>query len=262
MKYLIALFLSLFLSGAAFAGIVEKKVEYKDGDALLEGFLVYDDSLAGPRPGVLVFHEWWGLGDYAMSRSRQLASIGYVAFAADVYGKGVRPTDREAAGKESGKYMRDRQLLRSRAAAGLEALKKSNLVDGKRTAAIGYCFGGAAALELGRSGAPVSAIVTFHGALNTPTPEDARNIKGSVLVLHGGADPFVKPAEVLSFQEIMDKSGVDWQFTSYGGAVHGFTNPGNGADPSGGLAYQEKADRRSWEAMKDFLEEIFAKGRR
>jgi dienelactone hydrolase len=196
------------LSGASFAGIVEERVEYKDGDAVLEGFLVYDDSLAGPRPGVLVFHEWWGLGDYAMSRSRQLASIGYVAFAADVYGKGIRPTDREAAGKESGKYMKNRTLLRSRASAGLEALKKSKLVDIERTAAIGYCFGGAAALELGRSGAPVAAIVTFHAVINTPTPEDAKNIKGSVLVLHGGADPFVKPAEVLSFQESMDKPAL------------------------------------------------------
>ena len=261
MKYLIALVLSLFLSGAAFAGIVEEKVEYKDGNTVLEGFLVYDDSLAGPRPGVLVFHEWWGLNDYIMSRSRQLASLGYIAFAADVYGKGIRPTDREAAGKESGKYMRDRQLLRSRAAAGLEALKKSKLIDMKRTAAIGYCFGGAAALELGRSGAPVSAIVTFHGALNTPAPGDAKNIRGSVLVLHGGADPYVKPSEVQAFQESMDKSGVDWQFTSYGGAVHGFTNPKNGADPSGGLAYQEKADRRSWEAMKDFLGEKFGANR-
>lgn len=255
MKYLIALALSLLLSGTSFAGIVEERVEYKDGNAALEGFLVYDDSLAGPRPGVIVFHEWWGLNDYVMSRSRQLASLGYAAFAADVYGKGIRPTDREAAGKEAGKYMKDRPLMRSRVSASLAALKKSSLVRPDSIAAIGYCFGGAAALELGKSGAPVSAIVTFHGALNTPTPEDARNIKASVLVLHGGADPYVKPAEVQSFQESMDKAGVDWQFTSYGGAVHGFTNPGNGTDPTDGLAYQEKADRRSWEAMKDFLSE-------
>jgi len=261
MKYLIALALSLFLTSFAFAGIVEERVEYKDGDAVLEGFLVYDDSLAGPRPGVLVFHEWWGLGDYAMSRSRQLASIGYVAFAADVYGKGIRPADRETAGKESGKYMKNRTLLRSRAAAGLNALKKSKLVDMERTAAIGYCFGGATALELGRSGAPVAAIVTFHAVLNTPAPEDARHIKGSVLVLHGGADPFVKPMEVQAFQESMEASGVDWQLISYGGAVHGFTNQANGADPSDGLAYQEKADRRSWEAMKDFLDERLGKVR-
>lgn len=197
-----------------------------------------------------------------MGRARQLASAGYVAFAADVYGKGVRPSDRASAGKESGRYMKDRALLRSRVLAALETLGKSGLAEPAKTAAVGYCFGGAAALELARTGAPVLATVTFHGSLNTPTPEDARNIKGSVLVLHGGADPFVKPAEVLAFQEAMEKSGVDWQLTSYGRAVHGFTNPANGEDPSGGLAYDERADRRSWEAMKDFLEEAFAGARR
>jgi len=259
MKYLAALMLSLFIVSSAFAGIVEKKVEYKDGETALEGFIVYDDSLTGPRPSVIVFHEWWGLNDYIMGRARQLASLGYAAFAADVYGKGVRPTDRKAAGEEAGKYMLDRALLRSRVLAALEALSKSGLAEPGKTAAVGYCFGGTAALELARTGAPVKATVTFHGSLNTPTPEDARNIKGSVLVLHGGADPFVKPVEVLAFQEAMEKSGVDWQFTSYGKAVHGFTNPANGADPSDGLAYNELADRRSWEAMKDFLEEAFEK---
>ncbi|MCC6501651.1 MAG: dienelactone hydrolase family protein [Deltaproteobacteria bacterium] len=261
MKYIIALVLSLFLSSPVWAGIVEEKIEYKDASATLEGFLVYDDALRAKRPGVLVFHEWWGLNDHVKTAARKLASLGYVAFAPDVYGKGVRPSDREAAGKESGKYMKDRTLLRSRALAGLNALKMNGRVDTEKIAATGYCFGGAAALELGRSGAPVSAIVTFHGALNTPTPEDARHIKGSVLVLHGGADPFVKPTEVQAFQESMEASGVDWQLISYGGAVHGFTNPTNGADPSDGLAYQEKADRRSWEAMKDFLEERLGKVR-
>jgi len=257
MKYLAALMLSFLLAGIASAGIVEKKVEYNDGEAVLEGWLVHDDSVKDQRPAVIVFHEWWGLNDYIMGRARQLASLGYVAFAADVYGKGVRPSNREAAGKEAGRYMKDRALLRSRTASALEALKNSGLADAEKIAAIGYCFGGAAALELARSGAPVLATVTFHASLNTPTPEDARKIKGSVLVLHGGADPFVKPMEVLSFQETMEKSGVDWQFTSYGGAVHGFTNAANGTDPSDGLAYQESADRRSWEAMKDFLEEAF-----
>lgn len=255
MRYIIALFLSLLVTGAALAAIVEERVEYKDGATALEGFLVYDDAIKAPRPGVIVFHEWWGLNDYAMTRSRQLASIGYIAFAADVYGKGVRPASREAAGKEAGKYMKDRPLMRSRVSASLAALKKSSMVRADSIAAIGYCFGGAAALELGRSGAPVAAIATFHGVLNTPTPEDAKNIKGSVLVLNGGADPSVKPADVQAFQETMEKYGVDWQLVNYGGAVHGFTNPANGLDASDGLAYQEKADKRSWEALMDFLEE-------
>lgn len=254
--------LSLLLAGSASAGIIEKKVEYNDGETKLEGYLVHDDAVKGPRPAVVVFHEWWGLNDYIMGRARQLASLGYITFAADVYGKGVRTSDRGSAGKEAGRYMKDRARLRSRTLAALEVLRKSALADPGRIAATGYCFGGAAALELARSGAPVLATVTFHASLSTPTPDDARNIKGSVLVLHGGADPFVKPSEVESFKEAMEKSGVDFQLVSYGGAVHGFTNAANGADPSGGLAYQEKADKRSWEAMKDFLEEAFARARR
>jgi dienelactone hydrolase len=260
MKYILALAFALFLSNCAEAKMVEKKVEYKDGDALLEGYLVYDDEVS-QGPGVLVFHEWWGLNDYTKTRARQVAALGYVAFAPDVYGKGVRPANAEAAGKETGKYMKDRKLLRSRAAAGLDFLKKDNHTDPERIAAIGYCFGGATALELARSGAPVDATVTFHGVLNTPSPEDAKNIKGSVLVLHGAADPYVKPMEIILFQEAMDKAGVDWQLVSYGGAVHGFTNAANGADPSDGLAYDEKADKRSWAAMKEFLGEKFGSSR-
>jgi dienelactone hydrolase len=259
MKYIFALFLAVLFSTSAQAKLVEEAVEYKDGETTLEGYLVYDDE-ASARPGVLVFHEWWGLNDYIKSRARNIASLGYVAFAPDVYGKGVRPAGVEAAKKETGKYMKDRKLLRSRAVAGLDLLKKNKHVDTEKIAAIGYCFGGAAALELARSGAPVAATATFHGVLNTPDPEDAKNIKGSVLVLHGAADQSVKPAEVQSFQEAMNKAGVDWQLVSYGGAVHGFTNPANGTDPAKGVAYNEKADKRSWEAMKDFLSEKLGSG--
>lgn len=259
MRYVLAFCLVALFSTFAQAKIVEQAVEYRDGDAVLEGYLAYDDSAASPRPGVLVFHEWWGLNDYIRKRARDIASAGYVAFAPDVYGKGVRPSDPLAAAKESGKYMNNRKLLRQRAAAGLDVLKGNALTDAGRVAAIGYCFGGAAALELARSGAPVAATATFHGVLNTPSPRDAQNIKGSVLVLHGAADPFVKPAEVLTFQEAMDNAGVDWQLVSYGGAVHGFTNPANGPDPKDGLAYDQKADRRSWEAMKGFLAERLAR---
>jgi len=261
MKYIFALALVVLFSTFAQAKLVEETVEYKDGETTLEGYLVYDDEAGSPRPGVLVFHEWWGLNDYIKRRARDIASLGYIAFAPDVYGKGVRPANSDGARKEAGKYMKDRKLLRSRAAAGLDFLKKNKHADPEKIAAIGYCFGGAAALELARSGAPVAATATFHGVLNTPDPEDAKNIKGSVLVLHGAADPSVKPAEVQSFQEAMNKAGVDWQLISYGGAVHGFTNPANGTDPAKGVAYNEKADKRSWEAMKDFLGEKLGQGR-
>lgn len=254
MRYILAFALAALLAASADAKLVEETIEYKDGEALLEGFLVYDDE-AGPAPGVLVFHEWWGLNDYIKERARKVASLGYVAFAPDVYGKGVRPATAEAAGKEAGKYMKDRKLLASRGAAALELLRGDRRTVPDRVAAIGYCFGGAAALELARSGAPLSATATFHGVLNTPAPEEASKIKGSVLVLHGSLDRSVKPAEVLSFQDSMNKAGVDWLLVSYGGAVHGFTNPANGTDPGKGVAYDELADRRSWEAMKGFLAE-------
>lgn len=232
-------------------------VQYRHGETLLEGYLAYDDAVKGPRPGVLVVHEWMGLGDYAMKRAEQLAGMGYVAFALDMYGKGVRAKTPEEAAKLSGIYKGDRPLMRARAQAGLDALRKQSLVDPARIAAIGYCFGGTTVLELARSGADVAGVVSFHGGLGTPQPADAKNIKGKVLVLHGADDPHVPPAEVAAFQDEMRKAAVDWQMIYYGGAVHSFTNPGSGTDASTGVAYNEKADKRSWEAMKVFFKELF-----
>lgn len=258
-KYLFALML-LFGAQSAVAGVVGKTVEYKQGDTVLEGYLAYDDSVKGKRPGVLVIHEWKGVGPYEKKRAEQLAALGYVAFAADIYGKGVRPTTPDLAAKEAGKYRGDdRSLLRARAAAGLDKLASFKQVDPGRLAVIGYCFGGTAALELARSGANVLGAVSFHGGLSTPSPADAKNIKGKVLVLHGADDPHVKPAEVEAFQQEMRQAKVDWQMIYYGGAVHSFSNPNSGNDPSKGAAYNEKADKRSWEAMKQFFVEIFGK---
>jgi len=145
--------------------------------------------------------------------------------------------------------------MRARAAAGLDVLRRRKEVDTARLAAIGYCFGGTTVLELARSGADLAAVASFHGLLNTPTPGDARNIKAKVLVLHGADDPFVPMKQVEAFQEEMRKGGVDWEFISFGGAVHRFTNPEAGSDNSKGTAYNERADRRSWEAMKTFFAE-------
>ncbi len=232
-------------------------IGYRDGDAALEGYLAYDKSALGPGPGVLVAHEWWGLVDYAKKRAEQLAALGYIAFALDMYGKGITTDDPERAGKLAGKYKADRKLMRSRALAGLNALKGHAPVDPKRIAAIGYCFGGTAVLELARSGADIAGVVSFHGGLATPHPEDARSIKAKVLALHGADDPLAPAAEVAAFQEEMRRGGVDWQMILYGGAVHSFTSPAAGNDPSSGVAYDEKADRRSWEAMKLFFDELF-----
>jgi dienelactone hydrolase len=237
------------------AEVKTEVVEYRHGDVVLEGYLAYDDSFQGKRPGVLVVHEWTGHTPYVRKRAEQLARLGYVAFASDIYGKGVLAKDAKEAAALAGIYLGDRKLLRARAAAGLDVLRKRPETDPARLAAIGYCFGGSTVLELARSGADLASVVSFHGLLDTPTPVDARNIKGKVLVLHGGDDPFVPMKQVEAFQEEMRKGGVDWQFVTYGGAVHRFTNPEAGSDNSKGAAYNERADRRSWEAMKAFFEE-------
>ena len=244
-------------SGIATATVKTQVVEYKQDGAILEGYLAWDDAVQGKRPGVLVVHEWTGLGDYAKARARQLAEMGYVAFAPDIYGKGIRPRAPQEAGVEAGKYKKDRKLMRARVEAGLEQLRSNSACDPKRVAAIGYCFGGTCVLELARSGAEIAGVVSFHGGLDTPTPEEAKNIKCKVLVLHGGDDPHVPVKDVEAFENEMRAGGVDWQLVVYGGAVHGFSNPGSGSDKSRGAAYDEKADRRSWEAMKAFFAEIF-----
>ena len=247
------------LSQSAFAKIKTEVVEYKDGDAVLEGFLAYDDASDKPRPGVLVVQDWTGVGDYVKGRAQQLAELGYVAFCADIYGKGVHPTDPKECGALAGKFKGDRPMLRSRVKAGLEQLVKNPLVQKGKVAAIGYCFGGTTVLELGRSGADVQGIVSFHGGLSTPTPDDAKNIKAKVLVCHGADDPYVKPDEVAAFKDEMAKGAVNYKFVAYPGAVHSFSNPAAGSDNSKGAAYNAAADKESWAAMKAFFAEIFAK---
>jgi dienelactone hydrolase len=239
------------------AEIVTKAVEYKEGGTTLEGFVAYDSNVKAARPGVLIVHQWKGLGDYEKMRARMLAEMGYVAFACDIYGKGVRPSSMQEAGAQAGKYKNDRALLRKRVQAGLETLLTQPGVDKRRVAAIGYCFGGTTVLELARSGADVAGIVSFHGGLSTPTPEDAKNIKCKVLACHGADDPNVPPAEVAGFEKEMRDAKVDWELIAYGNAVHAFTDKSAGNDNSKGVAYNEKADRRSWQAMKDFFGEIF-----
>lgn len=256
--FLVALLCSLSTRNTE-AAMHTELIEYRHGDTVLEGYLAYDDARKGARPGVLVVHEWWGLNDYARNRAEQLAELGYIAFALDMYGKGVRLKTPEEAGSFAGRYKADRPLMRARAQAGLDVLKKHELTDPKRIAAIGYCFGGTTVLELARSGADLAGVVSFHGGLGTPAQEDARNIKGKVLVLHGAADPLVPPQEVAAFQDEMRKANVDWQMMFYGGAVHSFTNPQSGNDPSKGVAYNEKADKRSWEAMKVFFGDALGK---
>jgi dienelactone hydrolase len=252
--------LSLLLAGAfsLHAKIVTSTVEYKQGDTTLEGYLAYDDAVSGKHPGVLVVHQWMGLTDYEKHRAEQLAALGYVAFCADIYGKGVRPADTKAAGAEATKYKSDRKLLRQRVNAGLDELKKNDFVDTARVGAVGYCFGGTTVIELARSGADLQGIVSFHGGLDSPTPADGKNIKCKVLVCHGADDPYVKADDLAAFENEMRDAKVDWTLIKFGGAVHSFTQPMAGNDNSKGAAYNEKADRRSWAAMKMFFGGIFA----
>jgi dienelactone hydrolase len=249
--------MALLIASSAQAEIRSERIEYRHGDTQLEGFLFYDDAREGKRPGVLVVHEWWGLNDYATRRAAQLARLGYVAFALDMYGQGKVTLDPKVAGEWAGIFKNDRRLSRARAAAGLEVLKSRPQVDPTRIAAIGYCFGGTVVLEMARGGADLRGVVSFHGGLATPNPAVVRKIKAKVLVLHGADDPFESSDEIAAFQEEMRQAKVDWQMVYYGGAVHSFTNPESGKSGMKGVGYNEAADRRSWQAMCDFLDEIF-----
>lgn len=254
---MILLIAGVFMLNLAHAEIRVEKVEYKDGGQILEGMVAYDAKLAAKRPGVLVVHDWMGPGEYSERRIKEVAALGYTAFAADIYGKDLRPKNGEEASKAAGKFKSDRALLRRRAKLALDQLAKHKTVDGQRLAVMGYCFGGTTALELGRAGASVKGIISFHGGLSTPTPADAKNIKGQVLVLHGADDPFVPDTEVKAFEDEMRSAKVNWELVKYSKAVHAFTVPGAGDDPSKGAAYNAVADKRSWVAMKDFFAEIF-----
>jgi dienelactone hydrolase len=257
-KLLIGLLLTAGLAQAELRG---KPVAYSQAGTAMEGYLVYDDAVQGKRPGVLVVHDWMGLGDVTRNKADALARMGYIALAADIYGKDVRPKTTDEAAKQATFYKQgDRLLLRSRALAALNTLLHQPQTDPARVAAIGFCFGGTTALELARSGAPLAGVVSFHGALDTPRPEDARQIQGKVLVLHGADDPFEPPEQLAAFEKEMRDAGVDWQMVKYGGAVHAFSIPTAGNDNSKGAAYNARADRRSWQAMKDFFAEIFKQG--
>lgn len=236
------------------AEVVTKVIEYKHGDTLLEGVLAYDAAIAGKRPGVLVAHEEGGNGVQARLRAVQCARLGYVAFALDLYGKGIQPKDPKEATLKV--HLKDRKALRARAEAGLSVLRRQAQVDPRKLAAVGYGVGGTAVLELARAGEDLEGVVCVHGDLSTPTPQEAKNIQASVLVLVGADDPLIPAAQVAAFEQEMRKGEVDWQLVRYGDTVHGFTNPGFGRDRSRGVAFDATADKRAAEAVKAFLVEM------
>lgn len=260
MRSVVNALLCVLAASSVQAEIRTEIVEYKDGDVTLEGFVAWDPARQGAAaPGVLVVHQWMGLTDYEKGRCRQLAELGYVAFALDIYGKGIRPANPQDAAKQAGIYKTDRQLYRRRLNRGLDQLKARPGVSHSQLAAIGYCFGGTGVLELARSGADIAGGVSFHGGLDSPQPEAGKNIRCSLLICHGADDPFVPAQDIEAFKAELNAAKVDWQMDIYSGAVHSFTQPMAGNDNSRGAAYNAKADKRSWAAMKTFFDEVFQK---
>ncbi|HEV8549116.1 MAG TPA: dienelactone hydrolase family protein [Polyangiaceae bacterium] len=232
-------------------------VEYDYGGVTLVGELAHDETASGSRPGILVVHEGSGLTPHARRRARELAGQGYVAFACDMYGGASLAKDMAESRQKLGALRADLDTLRGRVRAGLEVLRAQPGVDPQRIAAIGFCFGGLCVLELARSGADVAAVVSFHGILSTERPARAGEVKAKVLACHGSADPFVPPEQVAAFQKELTDAGVDWHFLTLGGAGHGFTNVDAGALGVPGVAYDAKAEQRSFASMRDFLGSLF-----
>ncbi len=232
------------------------KVEYKIDDKVYEATLAMDSKIKTKKAAVVVFHNWMGVTSETESKITELAKLGYIAMAADLYGKGIRPKDQKQAGELAFALKENRAQLRQRVNAALNVLSKLAGVDSKRMFATGYCFGGTAALELARSGADLLGVVSFHGGLSSPNPADAKNIKAQVLVYHGAIDPMVPATEVDAFKKEMDEAKVNYQFTAFAQTVHSFTDKAAGSDLSKGVAYNEQADKRSWQGMLAFFIEL------
>lgn len=247
----------LAFTSAAHAAVQTKTVPYKVGQLECVGYLAWDDAVQGRRPGVLVVHEWWGLNEYARSRAEQLASLGYVAFAADIYGEGKTAKHPQEAGQMAAMVRENVEDWRERATTALDVLRKQPQCDPERLAAIGYCFGGSTALQLAYTGADLDAVVTFHGALPVPSAEEAGNIKGTVMICHGADDSFIPEETIQEFRSALDEAQVDWQMVYYAGAQHSFTVPSADEHGIDGIKYDKKADRRSWQQMLGLFREKF-----
>ncbi len=253
----------MVLAFSAHAAVVGDEVDYSAEGITLKGYIAYDDSVEGERPGVLVVHEWWGHNDYARERARKLAALGYTALAVDMYGGGKNADHPSDAGKFAGEVMRNIDTAQARFDAAYTLLKNHETVDGERVAAIGYCFGGGVVLHMARFGMPLKGVVSFHGSLGTQTPAKAGEVKAAILVCHGADDGFVTDKQIEDFREEMDAAGVDYEFVVYPNAKHSFTNPGADANAAkfglDALGYNADADEKSWNDMQFFFDDIFAK---
>ena len=260
MKQLAATFiLFAFSTLPAWAEVQGTEVSYQAGDTTLRGYIATNPSLKGPRPGILVVHEWWGHNDYARKRARMLAELGYTALAVDMYGDGKQAAHPEDAGKFAGEVRKNAAAAKARFLAAMKLLQSQPGVQADKIAAIGYCFGGSVVLEMARRGVDLVGVASFHGSLGTPEAAQKGGVKAKVLVMNGDADPFVKAEEIAAFKQEMQAAGVDFEFIGYPGAKHSFTNPE--ADSFGQkfklpLAYNADADRESWQKMQDFFQKI------
>jgi dienelactone hydrolase len=237
----------------------EDNVTYSGDNTTMNGYIVYDENKEGARPAVLVIHEWWGLNDYSKGRARQLAELGYIAMAVDMYGNGKTADNPDAAGKLATPFYQNPQMMKTRFDAAAEKLKTYPQTDASKMAVMGYCFGGAQSLNLARMGEDLKGAVSFHGNL-IGVPLDKSKLKADILVCHGGADPFVPQEEVNKFKQQMDSAGVQYTFKAYEGAVHAFTNPNAtamGEKFKIPIKYDAAADSASWNDMKQFFEKIF-----
>lgn len=233
-----------------------KKIEYSHQGKLFEGYCAYDDRGLTKKPAVLSFHDWSGRNDLACQKVEQLAELGYVGFAVDLYGKGVIGETKEEKSALIQPLLADRKLLQERILAALATVQALEYVNTAKIAAIGFCFGGLCALDLARSDVEVRGVVSFHGLLNAPANQPPKATRTKILVLHGHDDPMVPPEQVLAFETEMTSVRADWQLIAYGNTMHGFTNP-QANDPAFGTVYNALVNKRSWLAMKRFLEEIF-----
>jgi len=233
-----------------------RNIDYRCEQANLRGYLAWNDS-AEPRPGILVFHEGLGLGDFAMERVRRLAGLGYVALAADMFGERRQARNLREVATLVGGLRAEPEKLRARGRAALETLAALPQVDAQRLGAIGFCFGGSVVLELARAGADLRAVVSFHGVLATKMPAVSGKVKASVLVLTGADDPLAPPDQVADFENEMRAAAVrDWQVISYGNTLHGFTNPASDGSMLRSALYNAQADRRSWASMQSLFDEV------
>lgn len=262
MRLLLSLLL-MMAAGLAQATVQTREIVYESEGQRMVGYYAYDDALSGERPGVVVVHEFWGLNDYAKRRARDLAALGYAAFAIDMYGDGKNTEHPEDAMGYMKAALQDPKTAKRRFDRGVKMLREQPQTDDQRIAAIGYCFGGKVVLDAARRGKELAGVVSFHGPLVTNNPATPGSVKTRILVEHGASDSVVTPDQVQAFKQEMDAAGASYEFVTIQGAKHSFTNPdadrlSHGEHGGPDIGYNKAADESSWADMQAFLKKVFA----